>query len=112
MDDWDLDLLSFWLMGISAIAALLALFFYARDPRCLWRKQPSAEWTGKGFEPGIVANRLAQVRKDYVSARHPRPQAHFHAALLERAASMVRSCGYWRQVTEHADEEAARQPKP
>src|SRR5215475_1697526 len=88
LDDSDIALLSFWLMVLSASAGLTALFFYARDPRCLWRKRNTIEWTGKGFEPGIVATRVAQVRKDYAAALHPRRQSRFHAALLERAAGI------------------------
>jgi len=109
-DDW--DILSLYLLGVSAVAALVAVFFYYREPLRPWRHRSTIEWTGKGFDPGVVATRLAHVRQDYVGALHARPLSRFHAALIECAANMVRNRAYWRQpVPDHPEQETTDQRK-
>lgn len=108
LDDW--DIISLYLMGFFAVAILVAFLFYRRNPLCLWRTRSTIEWTGKGFDPGTLATRLANVRRDYVGALHPRPQSRFHAALIECAANMVRNRAYWRQpAPEHSEQETTDQ---
>jgi hypothetical protein len=117
LDDSDMDLMSSGLMVISAAAGILALFFYAKDPRCLWRNRKTIEWKGKSFEAGEVAERLAQVRRDYAGALHSRPPAQFHASLIQRATATIRGYSYWRHAsvtepTEDRQDLAPKSPRP
>ena len=110
MDDSDLDLLSTLLVALSVVCGLLAVLFYRRNPQpspywwgmelFRWRTKSDIQWTGKGFEPGRVADRVARVRRDYVGALHSRPHRQFHSrALLSAATRMVRACSYWQHAS-------------
>ena len=107
LDDSEIAALSFWLIVISVQVGTLAIILYTRDPRCLWRTRNTIEWTGKGFESENVAERVAQVRRDFVGALHSRPHPRFHSRSLLRAASqVVRASSYWQHasITETSEE--------
>jgi hypothetical protein len=117
LDDSDLDLLSGYLMAASAISGLLAVFLYRRNPRwrdvdlLCWRAKSDIQWTGKGFEPGTVAERIAQVRRDYAHALHCRPHGRLHSrALLGAASQVVRACAYWRNATGSKTDQESHAP--
>ena len=115
LDDPDTVELSFWLMVISAAALIMVVFLFVRRSGWAeliiwsWRRRSEIQWTGKGFDPGAVAGRLAQVRKDYVRALNCRPRPRFHSrALLSASARVVRACPYWQNasVTKIAEEQS------
>ena len=98
------------LIAIAIVATLLLFYFQLRGLRP-FRRPPGSQAAGHGFDSAEIAERVAQVRRDYVGALHSRPHPLFHPEkFIAAATALVRQLGYFQDASAKAKEAEEKLP--